>query len=408
MLSKGFAAAALVLTIAFAGAARADVITDWNSKAEAIAIEKRIGPPPNARIMAIMHVAMFEAVNAIERRYSPYALKLSADRAVPKEAAAASAAHMVLSAIHPDRKADLDAALKISIPANTEGVAAGIELGKEAAAGILALRAKDGMDTVESYRPVTQPGVYVPAVIPISSTIGAMKPWVMETASQFRPEPPPALNSKTWTDDINEIRELGGLKSAKRSAEQTEIGRFWFMTGPQAWNPIVRQLAVAKKLDIVDCARLFAVTSLAASDAFIAVFEAKYHYNFWRPVTAIRNADLTGNAATPREASWLPLGDTPMHPEYPCAHCISSSAVGAVLTRLFGDEIPQVSMTSTTASGVTRKWTRIQDYMSEVSLARILAGFHYRNSTKVGNEMGRKIGELTVATQLRSMEASGK
>ena len=333
---------------------------------------------------------------------------MSADKAVPKEAAAAAAAHTVLSVIHPDRKADLDAALKASIPANTEGVAAGIELGKEAAAGILALRAKDGMDTAESYRPVTQPGVYAPTVIPISSTIGAMKPWVMETPSQFRPEPPPALTSRTWTDDLNEIRELGGLKSTKRTAEQTEIGRFWFMTGPQAWNPIVRQLAAARKLDIVDCARLFAVTSLAASDAFVAVFEAKYHYNFWRPVTAIRNADLTGNAATPRDPSWLPLGDTPMHPEYPCAHCISSSAVGAVLTRLFGDEIPEVSMTSTTAPGVTRKWTRIQDYTSEVSLARIVAGFHYRNSTRVGNEMGRKIGELTVATQLRSTEASGK
>ena len=408
MLSKGFAATALALTIAFAGAARADVITDWNSKAEAIAIDKRIGPPPNARIMTIMHVAMFEAVNAVERRYSPYALKLRADKMVAKEAAAASAAHTVLSVVHPDRKADLDAALKVFIPANTEGVAAGIELGKEAATGILALRAKDGMDATESYRPMTQPGVYVPTVIPISSTLGATKPWVMETPSQFRPEPPPALTSRTWTDDLNETRELGGLKSTERTAEQTEIGRFWFMTGPQAWNPIVRQLAAARRLDIVDCARLFAVTSLAASDAFVAVFDAKYHYNFWRPLTAIRNADLTGNAATPRDPSWLPLGDTPMHPEYPCAHCISSSAVGVVLTRLFGDEIPQVSMTSTTAPGVTRKWTRIQDYTSEVSLARIVAGFHYRNSTRVGNEMGRKIGELTVATQLRRIEVSDK
>ena len=331
---------------------------------------------------------------------------MSADKAVAKEAAAAAAAHTVLSAIHSDRKADLDAALKLSIPANTDGVAAGIELGKEAATGILALRAKDGMDTPESYRPMTQPGVYIPTVIPISSTIGAMKPWVMETPAQFRPEPPPALTSKTWTDDLNEIRELGGLKSTKRTAEETDIGRFWFMTGPQAWNPIVRQLAVARKLDIVDCARLFAITSLAASDAFVAVFDAKYHYNFWRPLTAIRNADLTGNSATPRDPVWLPLGDTPMHPEYPCAHCISSMAVGAVLTRLFGDEIPQVSMTSTTAPGVTRKWSRIQDYTSEVALARIVAGFHFRNSTKVGNEMGRKIGELTVATQLRGAQAS--
>ena len=126
----------------------------------------------------------------------------------------------------------------------------------------------------------------------------------MEKGAQFRPGPPPALDSKIWTDDFNEIRELGGRNSTKRSAEQTDIGRFWFVTGPQAWNPIVRQIAAAKKLDLVDSARMFALVSLATSDAFIAVFDAKYHYNFWRPVTAIRNADQTGNKATPREASW--------------------------------------------------------------------------------------------------------
>ncbi len=168
----------------------------------------------------------------------------------------------------------------------------------------------------------------------------------------------------------------------------------------------MRQIAAAKKLDLIDSARMFALVSLATSDSFIAVFDAKYHYNFWRPVTAVRNADQTGNKATPREASWSPLGDTPMHPEYPCAHCISSTAAGTVLTQLFGDTIPEVSMTSPTAPGVTRKWTRLQDYMSEVSLARTVAGFHYRFSNKAGEDMGRKIAELTVATQLRGAQAS--
>ena len=183
------------------------------------------------------------------------------------------------------------------------------------------------------------------------------------------------------------------------------MGRFWFQVGARTYNPIVRQAAMAKGLDLVDCARLFALTSMAGNDAIVAVFDAKYHYNFWRPVTAIRNADLTGNSGTPRDQSWLPLGETPMHPEYPCAHCISSAAVGAVLQDVVGNEFGEFSLTSPTAPGVTRKWMRVQDYSDEVSNARIYAGFHYRFSTEVGKEMGRKIGELTVATQLHRIEA---
>jgi PAP2 superfamily len=168
----------------------------------------------------------------------------------------------------------------------------------------------------------------------------------------------------------------------------------------------VRQLATAKEMDLTDCARLFALVAMAGNDAYIAVFDAKYAYNLWRPVTAIRNADQTGNPATPRDASWLPLGDTPMHPEYPCAHCIVSGAVATVLQAIVGNDIKEVTLTSPTAPGVTRRWTRVQDYSDEVSEARIYAGFHYRFSTIVGKDMGRKIGELAVATQLRGQEAS--
>ena len=146
--------------------------------------------------------------------------------------------------------------------------------------------------------------------------------------------------------------------------------------------------------------------AIATDDAFIAVFEAKYHYNFWRPITAIRNADLSNNPATPREPAWLPLGDTPMHPEYPCAHCITSMAAAAVLQSAFGDEIPEVSMTSATAPGVTRRWTRLQDYADEVAMARIYAGFHYRFSNAAGQDMGRKIAQLVVQTRLRGSGAS--
>jgi hypothetical protein len=399
--------AALVLGTAFD--ARADVVTDWNAKAEAIHIaQQRLSPAAAAREMAILHVSMFEAVNAIERRYVSYKLDLTADKNVSKEAAAAAAAHAVLIALHPDQQAKLDADLTASLAAVAEGEpkAKGIDLGKKAAASIIALRAKDGSDAPESYRPHTSAGVYVPTTVPASLTIGAVTPWVMKTGEQFRPAPPPALNSPTWTKDVNEIREIGGRTSARRTAEQTDIGRFWFTNGPQTWNPILRQVAVSKDMNLVDCARLFALAAIASNDAFIAVFDAKYAFNLWRPITAIRNADLSENKATPREASWLPLGDTPMHPEYPCAHCISSSAVSTVIQKVVGNDVAEITMTSPSAPGVTRKWTHIQDYSDEVSNARIYSGFHYRFSTEVANDMGKKIAELTLATQLGRADAS--
>jgi hypothetical protein len=283
-----------------------------------------------------------------------------------------------------------------------DGKTKGIELGKRAAAGMIALRTDDGSNIQESYRPFTKAGVYVHTAIPIESTSGMIKPWTMEKGSQFRPQPPPALDSEIWTRDVNEIRELGSINSKTRTQEQTEIGRFWFLTGPRTYTPLVQQVAETKKMDLVDCARLYALVSMATSDAFIAVFDAKYAYNFWRPITAIRNADLSSNPATPREASWTPLGMTPPHPEYPCAHCITAAAVAEVLKRAAGDDLGELTLTS---AGVTRKWKRVEDYSNEVAMARIYAGFHYRFSAEAANSMGRKIGEQAVTTQLLSNSA---
>lgn len=397
-----------ILAVAFAPAVtRADVIMDWNIKADEIAAQKQLLPPNRARATAMLQVAMFEAVNAIERRYVPYKLNLTADRSTSKEAAAASAGHDILLTLYPDLQNSLDATLAAMLAGVADGdsKAKGIDLGKKAAAEIIALRANDGIDAQETYRPHTTPGVYVPTVIPASSTSGTTTPWAMTSGSQFRPAPPPALTSETWSADVNEIRELGRIDSTKRTAEQTTIGHFWFVTGPPSYNPVVRQVAMAKEVDIVDCARLFALTAMAGNDALIAVFDAKYTYNLWRPMTAIRNADQTNNSSTPRDASWRPLGETPMHPEYPCAHCITSAAVSTVLQGVAGSEIGEISMTSPTAPGVIRKWTSLQAYSDEVAVARIYAGFHYRFSTVVGKDMGKKIGELVVATQMRSAAA---
>jgi len=390
--------------------ARCDVIMDWNAKADAIGVEKQLLNAANSRGQAMLHVAMFEAVNAIEKRYTPYRLNLVADHGTSREAAAASAAHDVLLALYPDQKSDLDATLAASLAAiaDPEAKSKGIELGRKAAAGIIALRAEDGSGVPESYRTATAPGVYVPTALPIESTAAKITPWAMSSGAQFRPVAPPALTSEVWTRDLNEIREVGSNTSTKRTAEQTTSARFWFFTGPRTYNAIVKQVALVKKMDIADCARLFALSSMAGADAFIAVFDAKYTYNLWRPVTAIRNADQTSNPATPREASWLPLGMTPMHPEYPCAHCITSSAVSTVLQNVAGNEVGEITLTSPTAPGVTRKWTRLQDYSDEVANARIYAGFHYRFSTEAGKDMGKRIGDLTTRTLLQGAVAAAK
>jgi len=404
LLTGTFAVAMLTIP------ARGDVIMDWNAKADAVAIDKQILNAANARGQAMLHVAMFEAVNAIDRRYAPYKLNLVADRGVSREAAAASAAHDVLLALYPDQKSDLAATLATSLAgiAESDAKSKGVELGRKAAAGIIALRTDDGTSAPESYRPVTTSGVYVPTAMPIESSSGKMTPWAMSSGSQFRPAAPPALNSEVWTRDLNEIREVGSSTSTRRTAEQTTMARFWFFTGPRTYNPIVKQVALAKKMDIEDCARLYALSAIAGADAFTAVFDAKYTYNLWRPVTAIRNADQTSNPATPREAAWLPLGATPMHPEYPCAHCITATAVSTVLQNVAGNEVGEIALVSPTAPGVTRKWTRLQDYSDEVSNARIYAGFHYRFSTEAGKDMGRKIGELTARTLLPGAVAAAQ
>ena len=384
-------------------ASASDVVTDYAARAVAIGVEKQL---PNARLtrgLAMVHVAMFEAVNAIDRRYQPYKLELVADKGASREAAAATAAHDVLVSLFPDEKSKLEQALQASLAKiEGDGKTKGIELGKRAAAGMIALRTDDGSNIQESYRPFTKAGVYVHTAVPIESTSGMIKPWTMEKGSQFRPQPPPALDSEIWTRDVNEIRELGSINSKTRTQEQTEIGRFWFLTGPRTYTPLVQQVAETKKMDLVDCARLYALVSMATSDAFIAVFDAKYAYNFWRPITAIRNADLSSNPATPREASWTPLGMTPPHPEYPCAHCITAAAVAEVLKRAAGDDLGELTLAS---AGVTRKWKRVEDYSNEVAMARIYAGFHYRFSAEAANSMGRKIGEQAVTTQLLSTAA---
>jgi hypothetical protein len=272
------------------------------------------------------------------------------------------------------------------------------------AAKVMAWRASDGADAANTFRPVTTPGTYTTTTLPIGTQWGSVTPWVMKSGSQFRPAPPPSLSSAEWAADYNEIKEVGAKKSTRRTSEQTEIARFWTITGPQSFDPIVRQLAAAPGRSLSQNARLFALVEMAVADSYIAVFDAKYMYVFWRPITAIRNGDIDGNDATERDPGWEPLVDTPLHPEYPCAHCINSGAARAALEAEFGTGPNPLAMASATAPGVTHKWSTIAEYAEEVSLARIYGGLHYRNSTVVGKAMGKQIGELAVQNYLKAVQ----
>jgi hypothetical protein len=221
-----------------------------------------------------------------------------------------------------------------------------------------------------------------------------------ERPAQFRPHPPPALGSERWARDFNEVKALGAKHSKSRTAAQTEIARFWEEVMPPIYHGVVRSVAEMPGRDLTRNALLFAAVTQATNDALIAVFDAKYHYGFWRPVTAIRNGDMDGNDATMRDPSWVPFIDTPMHPEYPCAHCIISGAVSAVLQAEIAEqdgEVPLLRTASRVAGNLARSWKTLDEFTQEVANARIYDGVHYRNSAEIGTAMGKQIGELAVA-----------
>jgi hypothetical protein len=354
---------------------------------------------------------MFDAVNSIERRYRPYLVQLPADPATSKEAAAAVAAATILATIDAKMAGEMKVDLAGYLASIPDGAAKseGIKLGNAVAVKVLDARTNDGSNGPDDYRPRTTPGVYVPTPIMRGPMWPSVKPFAMASPSQFRPGPPIALESNDWATDFNEIKDYGGQKSAKRTEQQTETARFWLVTGPVAYHPFLRQLATAKQMGVGESARFMALAGIAINDALIAVLDAKYHYNFWRPVTAIRNGDIDGNPATDREATWQPIADTPMHPEYPCAHCIVSGSVAGVVRAVLGtDDIPEIVVTSPTAPGVTHRWTSMTNFTQEVANARIWSGFHYRFSTRVGTDMGLKIGEYVVKNVMQPVEPSSR
>jgi hypothetical protein len=409
MLRREWMLLALLLSAPITAAA-GNVVTDWDEKAVSIVQTGTAPPPPlGFRTMAILHSAMFDAVNSIEPRYKPYKVRLAATPDTSKESAAAAAAAAVLIKLFPDAAADVQSTLTsyLATLPDGEAKAKGVKLGQEVAEKILEARANDGASAPDAYRPKTRPGTYIPTPITYGWALATMTPFALPTPSQFRAKPPPSLKSAEWARDYNEIKDMGAKNSTKRTARQTEDARFWLIGGPLAYDQLPRQIVIAKNMNLLDSARFMALFSFATADAFIAVFDAKYKYEFWRPITAIRNGDIDGNPATERDAAWQPIDATPMHPEYPCAHCILSSSVAAVIEGLLGsDEIPEVSLTSPFLPGVTHHFTNLRSFSDEIANARICAGFHYRFSTIAGREMGQKIGAYVVKSVMQPAQTA--
>jgi hypothetical protein len=392
---------ACALAAGFAGAAQADAVTDWNTRAGQFVLDAKMGTPPAVRLMAVVQTAVHEAVSSLPRQ--------GAD-ATAVDAAVAAANRATLVKLLPAQEAAIQAAYQAAVGTLPEGPAKanGLATGERAALAVLAARADDGAGTPERYRPTTAAGVYVPTAAPAVPQWSQRKPWLLARADQFRPAPPPALDSALWTRDYNEVKALGSRASTARSAEQTAIAKFWEFSLPSIYFGVVRSVAAEPGRDALRNARLYAASAQAMDDALIAVMDAKYHYHFWRPATAIRNGDTDNNAATERDAGWVAFSDNPLHPEYPSAHSILAGAVGTLLqAELAGAAVPTLSTTSPSANGATRRWSRIEDFVAEVGNARIYEGIHFRNSTEIGLAMGRQIGQLAAARHFAAAPAEG-
>lgn len=337
------AVAAFVLGAALlvaAAATRADPVTDWNVAAFDVMTAANMAGAPNARALAIVHVAMADAVNTVQNRYTRYVYKGALQPSASADVAAASAARSALATMFPAQRARADAAYASAIAGVADGPAkeAGVRVGEEAAAAVLADRANDETSVPDTYRPITAPGSWVPTTPPLTAQYARAKPWGFDKADRFRPGPPPALTSAEYARDYNETNDLGGVRSTQRTAAQTELVKFWSQTNlPLSWHQAARQLATARQLNLADSSRVFALLSLGMANTFIVDWDAKFHYNFWRPVTAIRNGDQDNNPATERDPGWTPLNATPMHPEYPSQAAIIAGSASTLLGRALGD-----------------------------------------------------------------------
>jgi hypothetical protein len=395
---------------------RADEVTDWNKiMFQAALVAPPTSPLVMSRVAAIVQVSVFEAVNGIERGYSPlHAVPVEPVPGASRRAAAVQAAYAALVRLYPSQKSSLDAKLAASLAAissgpaaeNSESIARGIDWGQTAADAIWDWRSADGFTpapppflggtAVGQWRP-TPPGL-LPGAGP---QFAYMTPWVIASPSQFRPAGPPALTSARYTSDFNETQSMGSLSSSNRTADQTLASKFWAAsTATYYWNAIALSLAAGRQATLSENARLLALVNVAMADAAIACWEAKYHFVFWRPVTAIPLADTDSNSATTTDSSWTPLLTTPNHPEYPSGHSTVSGAAATVLAGIFGNGT-SFSVDSDVMLGVVRSFSSFSTALNEIQDARVFAGIHFRTACVDGQATGTAVANYILANSLQ-------
>jgi hypothetical protein len=388
----------LVLMVAIAGrAGAANPIVDWNQ----IALTTALTTPGTQIYLTYVHLAMFDAVNAIDRRYQQYGPEFHGPKNASKEAAAISAAYQTLLNYFPGQAAALQAQYDAAIAVIPDGQAkaSGIAVGQIAAARIVALRTGDGRNANVPYTYPTSPvpGVWIPTppafAPPVTPWVGQMVPFTMQSASQFLPvNGPPDLGSRQWARQFNEVKLLGAANSSVRTAAQTEIALFWTANPVATYFGAFGQLAIDRHLSLSKSARLLAMLSVAFTDSGIGCFNAKYAFSFWRPVTAIPNGDIDGNPETEADPTWLPLAPTPPHPEFPAAHGCATGAIAKTLENFFGTPNVKFSVNSA-ATHTTHTYKNVGQLEAEAYWARIYAGFHYRHSLDEGFKLGHRVAK---------------
>src|SRR6266704_132391 len=400
-----------VLTASGSGNVAADassgsgaIVIAWNK--ELLHIVKTPGAQPATvhptRSFAILHAAIYDAVVSITRDAPAYVFSVNAPRSARPDAAAATAGHDTLVALYPTMKATLDQQLasELATIPNRAGKQQGIQVGQAVAARLIAIRANDGSAaTPQPFVPGNQPGNYRPTPpkfpAPVFTNWGNVTPFVLNDTAQFRPDPPPALTSQAYAQALNEVKSLGQNTSTTRTPDQTVIAKFW--AGPiwNTWNEIAENAALAHHTNLVTTARLFAALNLSFADSTIAFYDAKYHYQLWRPITAIRLANTDGNPATVGNPNWTPLAVTAADPSYPGAHSTISATGATVLSAFFGNQ-DQISVTSDVLPGVVRTFASYNDVATEAGLSRIFAGQHTRIDHEAGLELGHAVAQFVI------------
>lgn len=409
-MRRSLLAAATALTAFGATPALADTVCEWIEFGQGIATAA--APPPTApripdhdRAGTQVALAMFEALNAIDRRYESYLQFPAGDPRASQDVAAATAAYQVLLAHYPSQKTALEENYSIALAAEPNVVArdAGKATGEESAKLALASGGIDPNVAQIPYLPRTQAGVWTATALPVFEPFSvAFKPWILPRADAVRPGPPPALTSERWARDYDEVKRLGGKTSKERTADQSLMAKYRITPNMM---PTMRLVADARGRSLVANARLFAMSAMVADDTGMATADAKLFYNFWRPITAIRNGEIDGNPATAPDPAWESLIGTPIHPEYPCAHCSFSAAAASVMKAEVGDA-PQggvrVASRSIPTSNV-QVLRSFDEWVRQVSYSRTLGGVHYRFSNEAGEEIGRKVAAMALGNVMRPL-----